>query len=271
MLGLIRILEVIKYGWQHAKVVACKEDCSKSRVGIFIDILYCFKKYKLWSNNYVKESFYSLSNEDRDIVGNRYLKQNQIMDAWYKEYYSNMAFLSKYGDLSMESSLLKRKKRLKEYIKRYKPGKGFYVEYGVLFTNQHYSDAPLVIGANVHIGRNADLDYTGSLKIGNGVSILEGAKILTHTHDTYFQKEDDELIPYSNRAVKTPLVIKDNAKICARAMIMPGVKEIGENSVVSAGSVVTKKVPDNVIVSGNPAVVIAKIPPMVKINISYKK
>ena len=58
---------------------------------------------------------------------------------------------------------------------------------------------------------------------------------------------------------KTPLVIKDHAKICARAMILPGVKEIGLNSVVSAGSVVTKRVPDNVIVSGNPAQIITKI------------
>ncbi|MBQ6957081.1 MAG: hypothetical protein IJP77_00805 [Bacteroidales bacterium] len=62
------------------------------------------------------------------------------------------------------------------------------------------------------------------------------------------------------RAYATPLVIEDNVFIGAQCIIMPGVGRIGENSVISAGSVVTKEVPPNTIVAGNPAKNIGKLP-----------
>lgn len=49
--------------------------------------------------------------------------------------------------------------------------------------------------------------------------------------------------------------IKKNAWICMGAIIRPGVT-IGGNAVVAAGAVVTKDVPDNAIVGGNPAKII---------------
>jgi len=49
--------------------------------------------------------------------------------------------------------------------------------------------------------------------------------------------------------------IGDNCFIGGRSMIMPGV-EIGHNSVVGAGSVVTKSVPPRTVVAGNPAKVL---------------
>jgi hypothetical protein len=51
------------------------------------------------------------------------------------------------------------------------------------------------------------------------------------------------------------VTIKKNAWICTNATICPGVT-IGENSIVAAGAVVTKDVPDNVVVGGNPAKII---------------
>ena len=51
-----------------------------------------------------------------------------------------------------------------------------------------------------------------------------------------------------------PVVISDNVWIGMNAVILKGVI-IGENSVVAAGAVVTKSVPANVVVAGNPAVV----------------
>jgi maltose O-acetyltransferase len=55
-----------------------------------------------------------------------------------------------------------------------------------------------------------------------------------------------------------PIVIKDNVWIGASATINPGVT-IGNNVVVGAGAVVTKDVPDNVVVAGVPAKVIREI------------
>ena len=55
-----------------------------------------------------------------------------------------------------------------------------------------------------------------------------------------------------------PVRICDNAWIGMNAIILKGVT-IGENSVVAAGAVVTKDVPPNVIVAGNPAVVVKEL------------
>ena len=54
------------------------------------------------------------------------------------------------------------------------------------------------------------------------------------------------------------VVIEENAWIGIGAIICPGVT-IGRNAVVAAGAVVTKDVPDNVVVAGVPAKVIKKI------------
>ena len=55
-----------------------------------------------------------------------------------------------------------------------------------------------------------------------------------------------------------PVVIGNNVWIGERVIIMKGVK-IGNNSVIAAGSVVTKEVPENTIYGGNPAKFIKKI------------
>lgn len=49
-----------------------------------------------------------------------------------------------------------------------------------------------------------------------------------------------------------PVVIEDNVFIGARSIILKGVT-IGENSIVGAGSVVTRSIPSNQIWGGNPA------------------
>lgn len=55
-----------------------------------------------------------------------------------------------------------------------------------------------------------------------------------------------------------PVIIKDNVWIGMNAIILKGVT-IGENSVVAAGAVVSKSVPTNVVVAGNPAVVVKQL------------
>ncbi len=57
-----------------------------------------------------------------------------------------------------------------------------------------------------------------------------------------------------------PVLIKENAWIGDRATICKGVI-IGENSIVGAGAVVVKPVPDNVVVAGNPAKIVRELDP----------
>ena len=63
----------------------------------------------------------------------------------------------------------------------------------------------------------------------------------------------------------TGAVVKKNAKVGANATLLPGVV-IGENSLVGAGSVVTKDIPPNKVAAGNPARIINTIA-----NLPYKK
>lgn len=55
-----------------------------------------------------------------------------------------------------------------------------------------------------------------------------------------------------------PVTIKKGCWIGANSIILPGV-EVGENSVVAAGSIVTKNVPDNTVVAGCPAKLVKSI------------
>ncbi|POB00554.1 dTDP-6-deoxy-3,4-keto-hexulose isomerase [Chromobacterium sinusclupearum] len=61
---------------------------------------------------------------------------------------------------------------------------------------------------------------------------------------------------YPEKFSKT--IIREGASIGANATILPGIK-VGRNSMIGAGSVVTKDVPDFTVVIGNPARVIRKI------------
>lgn len=70
----------------------------------------------------------------------------------------------------------------------------------------------------------------------------------------------------TTEAVKKPITIGDHVWIGRRAMIFKGVT-IGDRAVVAAGAVVTHDVPPDMIVAGNPAVVVKKISPN-PVNIS---
>ncbi|MEP6955368.1 MAG: DapH/DapD/GlmU-related protein, partial [Chthoniobacterales bacterium] len=64
--------------------------------------------------------------------------------------------------------------------------------------------------------------------------------------------------PARTKLRSAPVVIGDNVWIGMNAIILKGVT-IGENSVVAAGAVVSKSVPANVVVAGNPAVVVKQL------------
>ena len=79
--------------------------------------------------------------------------------------------------------------------------------------------------------------------------IASGVKIISANHD-FFNRE---------KHIKgNSIVIEENVWIGTNAIILPGVK-IGKNSIIGGGAVVTKDVPENVIVAGNPAKIIKEL------------
>lgn len=107
------------------------------------------------------------------------------------------------------------------------------------------------VGRNVFVNQNCTFYDLGGLDIADDVMIGPNVSIITSGHP---------IEPFQRRAfvVAKPIVIEKNAWITASATIIGGVT-VGENSVIAAGSVVTRDVPSNTLVAGNPARVIRSI------------
>ena len=134
-------------------------------------------------------------------------------------------------------------------------GKNLYVGHGVWISRAHGFPGHIEIGGNVVLSNDVFIDYSGSLVIEDMVTVSEGVLIYTHSH-----KAGSGGAPQRRKEIKTgTLRLRTGCWIGARAIILNGVKEIGINAVVGAGAVVTKPVPDNVVVAGNPARIIRKV------------
>ena len=107
------------------------------------------------------------------------------------------------------------------------------------------------VGRNVFINQNCTFYDLGGLDIADDVMIGPNVSIITSGHP---------IGSFQRRAfvIAKPIVIERNVWIAAGATIIGGVT-VGENSVVAAGSVVTKDVPPNTFAGGNPARVIRSI------------
>lgn len=102
------------------------------------------------------------------------------------------------------------------------------------------------VGNNVHIlTKRIDLNHAFLMQIGNNVT-LSDCRILCHDASTK--------IPLGYSKVGR-VIIGSNVFIGADALILPNV-QIGCDVVIGAGAVVSKDVPDNSIVVGNPARII---------------
>lgn len=88
------------------------------------------------------------------------------------------------------------------------------------------------------------------ISIGHHVSMADEVAFITHDGGTHVFRERE---PFRKVLKYGRITVLDNCVIGYRATILPGVV-IGPNSVVSAGSVVTRNVPPDTVVAGNPAV-----------------
>ncbi|WP_059103193.1 sugar O-acetyltransferase [Shouchella shacheensis] len=128
-------------------------------------------------------------------------------------------------------------------------------------TGQHLSMEPPFrcdYGTNIHVGEHFYANFDAvfldvcDIRIGNNCFIAPGVHIYTATHPI------DPMERSSGVEFGKPVTIGNDVWIGGRAIINPGVT-IGNNVVIASGAVVTKDVPDNVIIGGNPARIIRVI------------
>ncbi|MBO6129230.1 MAG: acyltransferase [Pseudobutyrivibrio sp.] len=104
----------------------------------------------------------------------------------------------------------------------------------------------MTIGENCHIYTNKiDYPHAHLITLGDNVGISD-ARLLAHDAST------KPVLGYSKVG---RIDIGDNVFVGVDALILPNVK-IGSNVIIGAGTVVSKNIPDNVVVVGNPARVI---------------
>lgn len=125
-------------------------------------------------------------------------------------------------------------------------------------------------GCNVKVGNNTVINHSGVFLDTNEINIGKHALIgpksglygAIHPFDVEARNEGIEKAKTIN--------IGDGAWLGGKVIVVPGVS-IGKHSVIGAGSVVTKDIPDDVVAVGNPCRVIRKITEDDKINPIRKK
>lgn len=96
---------------------------------------------------------------------------------------------------------------------------------------------------NLKLGKGTDIGAFTYINARYGVEIQENVQIGSHCSIYSWSTIDDK---------KGVVIIKNNAKVGAHTVIMPGVT-VGENAIVGACSFVTEDIPDNAIAYGTPA------------------
>jgi acetyltransferase-like isoleucine patch superfamily enzyme len=117
----------------------------------------------------------------------------------------------------------------------------------VLTTDIDNEESGITIGDGTWINRNTLIQGSGGVTIGKGVLFGPNVIVWSSGHD---YRGNGRIIDQG--LTFAPVKIGDGAWIAAAAVILPGVL-IGDGAVVGAGSVVTKDVPAESIVVGNPA------------------
>ena len=123
-------------------------------------------------------------------------------------------------------------------------------------------------GENIFLGNNVFVNYncvfldSNRITIGDNILIGPAVQIYTATHpidaQERFQPSDDdpELMQYTTRAL--PVRIGSNVWLGGGAILMPGI-QIGDNSTIGAGAVVTEPIPPDVFAAGNPCRIIREL------------
>jgi acetyltransferase-like isoleucine patch superfamily enzyme len=112
-------------------------------------------------------------------------------------------------------------------------------------------------GAPRYISYNVRFDSTDNfslIELNDNCVITGSTLILTHDYSIFHASIGCNIISKNDPEFKRTgkVIIGENAFVGANCIILPNVV-VGKNAIVGAGSVVTKDVPENTIVAGNPA------------------
>lgn len=110
--------------------------------------------------------------------------------------------------------------------------------------------------------------YPNLISIGSNVTIA--ADVRFYEHDVVHRIWNCNPL-YKDHKIKFytgEIIVGDNVVICARSIILYNV-HIGSNVIIAAGSVVTKDVPDDAIVAGNPARIIGSTKDLLRKRMIY--
>lgn len=124
-----------------------------------------------------------------------------------------------------------------------------------------------------HMGENVALCTTAFstepylISIEDNVTCAAGVKFITHDASVFklMNMKPGSLIDQVG-----PIILHENCFVGAYTILMPNI-EIGRNSIVAAGSVVTKRIPDNEVWGGNPAKFIMKVEDLLDKRIEQSK
>ena len=119
----------------------------------------------------------------------------------------------------------------------------------------------IFMGDKVIVNMNCTFVDNNRIDIGSNVLIASNVQIYTATHSTKVDERMVQDCPEGQEICRTyalPVRIEDGVWIGGGVVILPGVT-IGRNSVIGAGSVVTRSIPANCVAVGNPCRVIKQI------------
>lgn len=111
----------------------------------------------------------------------------------------------------------------------------------------------IILGKNFYANFNCIILDVNTVKIGDNVKFGPNVQIYTATHPVNVKERVEDKIEFG-----LPIIIGDNVWLGGSVTICPGIT-IGDNSVIGAGSVVTKDIPKNVMAAGNPCNILKEL------------
>lgn len=240
-----RIRQALSFGWRDSKFVS--NEIGAPRVYCYWKFLACFRRYYVFSNQYVKNKLYLLSEDEYLAVAKKIGEENHSHDDWALDFYENRKFIEKWSSLKWDEKPEGITKRINAYSKHFSTGKGLHVQQNVDIHREHFLWGTITIGNNVILAKNVFMDYSGELIIQDDVALANGVIIETHTH----LLEKKGAPPAPGR-----LVIEKGVKVLSRAYIADTCHLIGRYARIGAGTYVRGNVLPYSIMIGNPAKIV---------------